>query len=232
MFGIMKRIFPVLVICTLLLGINSRAQQAGTVTIDSSDLEEIRRLMGRVADLEEAYNAQSRRMANLVAEIESLRSALRESNEVQNKRLIEMATREDLKKMAESIREVDRNRESDKKVILEAIERMGKELAKAPPAVIPAAPDRTERPKPAEKPARDLSKEKTTTTTNNELVYTHTVARGENLTLIINAYNNALKDQNKMPITLEMVRRANPKINLNNIYVGQEIIIPVPPDKK
>lgn len=227
----MKRFFGLFLFSCLLHPWLASAQENRPVTLDPSDVEEIRRLVGRVADLEEAFNAQSRRMANLNNEIETLRRELREAQEGNSRKMADVVTREDLTKTYDKIKEVDEKRLADNKRMLEEIEKMVKELTKLPPPSLSTGTGSEKPERPGRQP-KDLSQEKTTTTTNNEEVYTHTVAKGENLSLIIAAYNSALKEKNKSPITLDAVRRANPKINLNNIYVGQEILIPVPPDKK
>jgi hypothetical protein len=181
-----------------------------------------------------AGEAQNRRIASLTGEIEALHRSLRDAQEKTGRKLADVVTREDLKGMRDSIKEVDDKRLADNKQMLEAIEKMVKEIAiKTPPPVATSTTTNTERAD-RQRPPKDVSTPKQSTNTNNELVYTHTVGKGENLSLIISEYNKALKEKepNKAPITLDMVRRANPKINLNNIFVGQEILIPVPPDKK
>jgi hypothetical protein len=63
--------------------------------------------------------------------------------------------------------------------------------------------------------------------------YPYKIKSGDSLTRIIGAYNSQLKEKgmNKAPITLDMVKKANPKLNPNNLPVGREIKIPIPPDK-
>jgi hypothetical protein len=232
MFDFMKRIFPLLLGVSLFAMPAVRGQDNRPVTLDPSDVEEIRRLIGRVADLEEMLQAQNLKIANMRNEIESLHRDQRESQDKNSRKLADAVTRDDLKKLVESIQE---KRIEDNKQMLEAIEKMVRDLTKVAPPTLNSSGANTDKPDKQDKttrPPRDLSREKPSTNTNNELVYTHTVAKGESLSLIISAYNAALKEQNKAPITLDMVRRANPKINMNNIYVGQEILIPVPPDKK
>ena len=57
---------------------------------------------------------------------------------------------------------------------------------------------------------------------------TYTVEKGEYLSTILDAYNAEFKKRGKGRVTLEDVKRANPTININRIYVGQEILIPDP----
>lgn len=228
MFAFMKSFFAFLLILFAVPA--ALGQEARPVTLDPSDVEEIRRLIGRVADLEEMLQAQNIKIANMRNEIETLHRDLRESQEKNNRKLADTLTREDLKKVYDSINEVEKKRGEDNKKMLEEIEKMVEKLAKAAPTVVAPSNPGGDKPEKTVKPPKELPR--TSTNTNNALVYTHTVARGESLSAIVQAYNDALKDQNKERITLEMVKKANPTININNIYVGQEILIPVPPDKK
>lgn len=229
----MKRILPVI----LLASLSASSLFAQQVAIDSSDLEELRRTAGRVDQLEEAYSAAQKRLFNLTSELESLRDSLNEAQNAQSRKMVDLVTREDLKQVVESIKKVDADRANDKKVILEAIEKMGKELAKAP-VVPPAGSDRSTRGSdnsqkpPEKKKEKEIATDKPVTNSRSELVYTYIVAPGDNLSKIIYAYNQEMKQLGKSPVTIESIRRANPKMNLNNIYVGQEIVIPVPPDKQ
>ncbi|MGN6386835.1 MAG: hypothetical protein ACTHMT_11415, partial [Verrucomicrobiota bacterium] len=107
------------------------------------DMEEFKRLAGEVADLKEANAAQLRRVRELQNQVDSLRAALRESNERSTTRLADFATREDLKKIVDSIREVDEKREKDNKLVLDQISQLGKTLA----TPVPPITDTGKRPK-------------------------------------------------------------------------------------
>jgi hypothetical protein len=58
------------------------------------------------------------------------------------------------------------------------------------------------------------------------------VKDGQRLSDIVKEYNGALKEQGRPSITIEQVKRSNPKMNPNKILVGQEILLPVPDKKK
>ena len=55
--------------------------------------------------------------------------------------------------------------------------------------------------------------------------------KGDTLSGIISAYNAELKKAGKPSITLEQVKKANPKMNPDRVPVGREILIPVPQGK-
>jgi len=187
----------------------------------SADAEEFRRLAGEVADLRDANSAQQRRIAQLQKEVDSLRSALREANDRSTTKMGDFVTREDLKKILDRVQEVDQKRESDRKLILEEFEKLGRTIASAP---APAA----ER-KPREKPV--VKDTEPPVAPIEGTFYPHKVQEGESLGEIVTQYNAALAKEGRPRITLAQVRAANPKLNPNRILVGQEILLPVP-DKK
>src|SRR5688500_2794836 len=98
MFDFMKRFFP-LFLSALLLAVPLLGQDNRGVTLDPSDVEEIRRLIGRVADLEEMLQAQSLKMANMRNEIETLHKDLREAQDKNSRKMADAVTRDDLKKI-------------------------------------------------------------------------------------------------------------------------------------
>jgi biotin carboxyl carrier protein len=200
--------------------------QAGQV-----DLEDFKRLTGEVADLRDANLAQQRRMSQMQKEIDALREALRESNERGTAKMGEFTTRDDLKKMADKIQEVDQRREADRKLILEQFEQLGKTLAQ--PAEKPERPNRrrdkeTKEPKERGNPTNEAG----TTQPIEGTFYPYKVQDGQRLRDIVIAFNAKLKEEGRPPITMSQVKKANPKMNPDRILVGQEILLPVPDKKK
>lgn len=184
------------------------------------DLEEFRRLAGEVADLRDASVAQQRRITQLQKEVEALRSSLRDANERATTRMGEMVTREDLKKAFDRIQEVDQKREADRRLILDEFEKLGKTLATPADRPDRRRRDREKEPEP-DVPAAPIE----------GTFYPHKVAKGESLGEIISKYNAHLAEKGLPKITLSQVRAANPKVNIDRIYVGQEILLPVPEKK-
>lgn len=217
------RRYAAIAIMFILLGFRGSSAQAIQV-----DVEEFKRLAGEVADLRDANAAHQRRITQMQKEIESLRDALRESNERATSKMGDFTTREDLKKIAEKIQEVDQRREADRKLILEEFEKLGKTLAQPV-----ERPDRGN----SRKHSRDNEKKEPNSDAIAEkpiegTFYPYKVKDGERLADIIKAYNTALKEKGLPSINIEQVRAANPKVNINRIFVGQEILLPVPEKKK
>ena len=190
-------------------------------------LEEFRRLQGEVADLREAKSAGDRRINDLQKKIESLQRELRETHEKSILKQGDFITRDDIKKVLEQIDKVDSQRENDKKVILEEFDKLAQKLSQ-PPSRGNTGSGRNK------EVARNQEKEKEKETETQQVegtFYPHKVKSGETFGEILQAYNAALKNEGRPAVSYSQVKKANPKINLDRIYVGQEILFPVP-DKK
>ena len=193
-----------------------------------ADNEELRRLQGEVADLRDANAESKRKISELTRKIENLQNALRESNEKQISRQGDFITREDLKKIVDQINQVDEKRENDRKIFLEAFEKLEKGLASGSSSSSGSRRSRPEVTRETREPEKEKEKE-------GEKIegtfYPHKVANGETFGHILEAYNEALQKEGRPRVTYSQVKKANPKLDLNKIRVGQEILLPVP-DKK
>ena len=196
---------------TILLAAFAFAAPPASTAQASYELEELRRLAGQLEDLRSAYEAQQRKISSLQNQVDTLRNALRQANDSTSTKLSEFVTRDDLKKLGNAIEEVDKNRISDRNLILEEFK---KEITKLGSTARPAAVKQN------------------TEETLQGTFYEHTVKSGEYLSAILDAYNAAFKEKGKGQISMEDIRKANPKVNINRIYVGQKILIPDPSEKR
>ncbi|MGV3773461.1 MAG: LysM peptidoglycan-binding domain-containing protein [Verrucomicrobiales bacterium] len=214
------------------LSTGSRLHAADSITI-----EDYHKLQGDLAQLQEAYTDMVKRVTQLATEVERLRSAIREERENSVSKAAQFATVEQIKALRDALEEVDRKRQADNSKVIDAVERELRGI-EAKLAAQPVAPPPRNRDRDRDRD-RDSNKEKETSSSNGKAkekelpvaageFYPHKVGRGESLSAIIAAYNAEFKKQGKKGVTLDMVRKANPKINVNYIYVGQEILIPVP----
>ena len=113
---------------------------------------------------------------------------------------------------------MDQRRESDKKLILQEFENLGKTLstaAKPPKRREPEAEERTEPEKPFE-----------------GKVIEYIVRPNESLSEIQMHYNAELQKQGLPGVTQRQILQANPKLNPNRIFSGQKLNLPVPEKKK
>jgi LysM repeat protein len=161
--------------------------------------ERYKRLNAAVEDLIAAQAAQQKKFLLLAEDLKSLREEMTR-NAGNN------STRDDLRTLAEKVAELDKQRQADKELILGEI----KKLAKVPVASPRGAGSE---PKPHAEPKPDLPSKGAE----------YTVRDGDTLSTIIANYRKA-----GVKVTRDMVMKANPKLDPNQIFVGQKIFIPVP----
>jgi nucleoid-associated protein YgaU len=179
--------------------------QSGSSASNGADqqaaAERYQKLAGKVQDLAEAQEALQKRLAALAAEIRALREEQAQPN-------TDMVSREELKRLAEKVQEIDQKREEDKELILKEITRLAKTIS------TPAAG-------PQRKPVAD-----TTPATGGEKSYEgyeYVVKSGDTLMAIVSAY----KEQG-IKVTVEQIVKhpLNAKLDPNKLRVGQKIFIP------
>jgi len=189
------------------------------------DVEELKRLAGEVADLKEANQSQQRRIRELASQVESLRSSLRSSEERFSTKLGDFISREELKKVVESIRDVDEKRDADKKLILDQISELGKKLTLPPP-------DTTSTHKGSRKESKQKESRQESSAPIEGDFYEYKVQKNDFFSKIVSDWNATLKEKGRKTISSDDVKRANPGLNVDKIYDGQKILLPFPPEKK
>jgi LysM repeat protein/outer membrane murein-binding lipoprotein Lpp len=173
---------------------------------DAAGDERYNKLSGQIEDLRSSQDALNRKLESIAKEIETLRGE-REKQPSAN-----FASDEDLKRLAESVKEIDRKRLADYEKIQTDLKGLGKTLAlpsvsahKSSPAVV----DDTG------------SKSKVTTPDKH---FEYEVKKGDTLSLIVKAYCD-----NNVKVTMDQVLKANPGLKPEKMRVGQKIVIPAPP---
>jgi hypothetical protein len=186
-------------------------------------IEEIKRMAGEMADLREANAVQSKRLSQMQKELDGVRESVRDSHDRATAKMGDFATREDLKKIVDNIKDVDKRREEDRKLILAEFDKLGKTLSQQP----------TEKPsRPSRSPGKKSEPDKEAAVIEGMFLPV-TVRSGQRLADIQKEYNNELKGRGLPAVSLDEIMRANPKIkNPNKLLVGQEILLPVPDKKK
>lgn len=164
--------------------------------------ERIQRLNGLVEDLLASQAALQKRVATLNDELHAVREEnLRAGDKLGDR----FASRDELRRLAEAVRELDRKREDDKRLILEEI----KKLAQTP--VVP----------PTREPSRPAPKD--TPPAGPAKGYTYTIKPGDTLSAIAQAYARS-----GVKVTVDDITKANPNLNPNRLLPGQEVFIPDP----
>ncbi len=185
------------VAAALLLGIPSglRAQ-------DTATEERFNKLAGQIEDLRTGQDALRKQLDGLRADLSNLR------DQMNNKPTANYATQEDLKRLADAIKEVDRKRMEDAGKIHDDLLKLQHNLTAPLPRSRQAPPsDMTG----AEKSSRP------------EKGYEYIVKPGDTLSTIMKAYR-----ENNVNVSLEQILKANPGLKPERLRVGQKVFIPTP----
>ena len=183
------------------------AQAAG----DSSDSalrqdyeERFKRLNVLVEDMLAAQATLQRRISDLAAELVNVRQ--------EQSRAANQAVRpDDVRKLADKLREIEQKREDDRRLILEEI----RKLAQTP---VPEPPPRKEKPKEKEPEPPPVP-----AATGPQNGYEYIVKQGDTPGAIVAAYR-----QSGVKVTMEQFLKANPNLKPKSMRVGQKVFIPEP----
>lgn len=159
----------------------------------------VRSTNNRLRDLEESLLAQQKRISSLEDENRRLRGDVAQAH---NKKDDNAAVDTALKRLAEDIKEVDKNRLADNKLILEKLGRLADEKANTIKKNQATAP-----PKPSIPTGAD--------------VFEYKIQSGDNLSKIV----PKLKAQG-INVSAEDIQKANPTVVWTKLKIGQSILIP------
>lgn len=189
----MKRISFLLMTGLLALPVFAPAQDAATE-------ERLNKLSAQIDVLIDAKEAQNKKIDDLQSQIRDLQNQM-------SKPSGNYASADDLKQLADAVKEVDRKRQEDNERVLAELEKLGKTLGGGGISHHGAASV------PDVKPSVDA----------NAPHFEYTVQAGDTLGAIVKAY----RDKN-IKITLQQILAANPGLKPESMRVGQKIIIPAP----
>jgi len=166
--------------------------------------ERYRRLNGIVEELAGAQATLQKRIGTLSDEVRVVRDE-------QGRSTGQFVRHDDLRKaldaLAEKVRELDRKREEDKKLILDEL----RKLAQTP--LTESRPRRVREPDPEPPPAASGPLKG----------YEYVVKSGDTLAAILAAYQ-----QSGVKVSQSQVIKANPGLNPDRLKVGQKLFIPEP----
>lgn len=178
----------------------------GTQAQDAAVDERLNKLSGYIEELQAAKVSVDKRMTALVKEVESVREA--------NKSNGLLATQEDIKRLTDAIKEVDRKRLEDYEKIHQEIEKLAKLLSTPAAAKTPTA----------KKPKDSAPKDGGAAGGVAQSGYEHTIAAGDTLSTIAQAY----REQYNIKVTVDQILKANPGLKANSLIIGKKILIPTP----
>jgi TolA-binding protein len=180
---------------------------------DAATQQQIDKLTGQIQDLLEVQAQQTKRIDALEKDVADLR------DKVNTPVVNDSASVEDLKKLAEQVREIDRKRQEDRELILKQIENLGAAAALTPlpkhhAAALPLADDSASTKATAPAPGTPQKGQE------------YEVKEGDSLLLII----QRCREQG-IKVKESQVIAANPDINPDLLIPGQKIFIPDPSAK-
>jgi LysM repeat protein len=193
----MKRISFLLVTLALYFSPAVRAQDAATQ-------ERLDKLSGRIEDLTAAQEALRKQISELRGDLASVREQSVKPN-------TSYARQEDLNRLLEEIKAVDRKRMEDAEKVRTELLKLRKVL-EAPVGQSKKASV----PPPKDNPA-------STSPTTPEKGFEYVVKSGDTLDAIVQAYR-----EKNIKITAAQILKANPGLKAERLRVGQKIFIPVP----
>lgn len=174
---------------------------------DAAVEERLNKLNGYVQDMLASQDVLQKRIATLAKELDTLR----EQNRVNGG----AATQDDIKRLTEAIKEVDRKRLEDYEKIRKQIENLGRALA------VPVPPKTGRKGAPPKEGGPGG-----TPPAVPEKGFEHTVAENDTLSTIAQAYR-----EKGIKVTVDQIVKANDGLNPNLLKIGQKIFIPAPPEK-
>jgi LysM repeat protein len=170
---------------------------------DAATQQQIDQINGRIENLIDMQAAQGKRLASLEKSISDLQDKLNQPAANNS------ASADDLKKLAEQVKELAKKQQDDNDLVLKELEKLGKggsisTTSHKPPSVS------TDNPTPA--------------TGGAQKGYYYEVKSGDTLLAIAKAYSAELK----VKLTAEQIQAANPGLNPKSLIVGKKIFIPQP----
>ena len=157
--------------------------------------ERLNKLHGQIEDILAAQSQMQKQMSELTRELAGVREQISSANG-------NLATQEDVRRLTEKLKEVDRKRAEDNELIAHTIEKLGR----AAPAPAPRVKPAVDSPPPV---------------TGSQTLYERVIEKGDSLSLIVEAY----KQKGVKTSTAEILK-ANPGLNANKLIVGRKIYIP------
>ncbi len=175
---------------------------------DAATEERLNKLSGQIEDLIAGQKAQQKHIADLAKELENVR-------EQAAKPTGNYASQEDLKHLAEALKEVDRKRLDDYDKIQVALSKLGKTLQ------APASSRKPVSNLPVEPPAGDKQQEKAPSV---EKGIEYVIQPGDTLSAVVQACK-----EKKVKVTVDQILKANPGLKPEKLRAGQKIFIPAVP---
>lgn len=195
----MKRVSLLLIALALWTAPAARAEDAATE-------ERLNKLAGRIDDLAAGQESLRKQVLALQRDVETLREQV-------SKPTGNYASQEDLKRLADAVKDVDQKRIKDAEQVQAQFTKLSKVVAVTPPPPSKKSP--------ANPPIERASTE--TSSAPEKGFGEYTIQKDDTLSVIVQAY----RDKN-IKLTVEQIVKANPGLVPERLKVGQKIWIPAP----
>jgi len=175
--------------------------------------EKVRRLQAELEDMKALVSALNRRVEQLSRQLQTQDAALRRALESMGQSQTDKASRSEVEALSRALREVEANRKADQAQVVKGFSELRKLIldVSSRKQAAAAPPPRRKSP-PPEGPKGTY----------------HTVEKGQTLFAILAAYQEALKAEgSKYRLTLDKLKKANPKLDPDRLLVGQKLFIPL-----
>jgi LysM repeat protein len=177
---------------------------------DAATQQQIDQLNGKLQDLIDAQAAQGKRLEALEKQIAEL------TDKVSTPAVSDSASREDLKKLAEQVQEIDKKRQADNDLVLEQLKKLAK-ISPVPGHKSPPLIPKTSEDNPTPGTAAPSG------TSVPQKGYDYPIASGDTISAIAKAYR-----AQGVKVNADQILKANPGLNPNSLIVGKKIFIPDP----
>lgn len=175
--------------------------------------ENMKALNARIEDLEASNHSLRARVDDLRRELQQLREETRKLADQSN-------VQDQIRRLADSIKDVDTKRRSDNERVLAELAKLAKQIADtpvAPPPIVRPSPP------PSSNPGNAHSSEPRTAANIPEKGIEYVIKSGDTLSGIVTACRSK-----ELKVTQKMLREANPDVNWDRLKVGQKVFIPLP----
>jgi beta-glucosidase-like glycosyl hydrolase len=210
---------------------NLFAQDAATIAAQREAEERERRMTTMIERLQESNTVQQKRINDLINEVANVRRQLVEFENRYKNSQRDLVGHSDIRKVYDKMAEIEKNRQADNELVKSQFVELKRILDKPPVIVAPPVDkprDRDRADREDTKPREDVTPLPAPQDFTGEY-FPYKIKDGDRLLQVISAFNDALKAEGSTKkITLDMVKKANPKMNPNNLKVGSEIKIPKP----
>jgi hypothetical protein len=173
---------------------------------DAATQQQIDQINGSIQNLIEMQAAQGKRLATLEKSVSDLQDKLNQPAANNS------ASADDLKKLAEQVKDLAKKQQDDNDLIVKELEKLGKGGG------IPAT---------SHKPPSVSTDNPTPAAGTTQKGYYYEIKSGDTPSAIAKAYSAELK----VKVTPEQIQTANPGLNPKNLIVGKKIFIPDPSAK-